>query len=90
MREFCRCGITNFGAGCRVHCGCGIELADVWRAKAGRFNGAEVVTWIDEERTGAGTLLRGGMAGGGPRDILVIEFCDGSLGGISGGGLLFP
>lgn len=92
MREFCRfiCGITNFGAGCRVHWGCGIELADAWRAKAGRFNGADVVTWIDEERIGAGTLFLGGIAGGGPRDILVIEVCDCSLGGISGGGLLLP
>lgn len=88
MREFCRCGITNFGAGCRVHWGCGIELADVWRAKAGRFNGDDVVTWIDAERIGAGTLFRGGIAGGGPRVTLVTELCDCSLGGSSGGGLL--
>lgn len=66
--------------------GCGIELADVWRAKAGRLSGPDDVTWIDEERIGAGTLFRGGIAGGGPRVVLVTEFCDWSLGGNSGGG----
>lgn len=30
VREFCRCGITNFGGGCGVYCG-GIELTDVCR-----------------------------------------------------------
>lgn len=84
MREFWRCGITNFGAGCRVHWGC-IELADVWRANAGRFNGADVVTWIDEERNGTESVLRGGMAGGGPRCVVLVrEPCDWSLGGICG------
>lgn len=83
VREFCRCGITNFGAGCRVHWGGGIELADVWRVNAGRFIGADVVTWMDAERIGAGTLFRGGIAGGGPRGgpVLVTEFCRGGIWG---------
>lgn len=42
--------------------------------------GFEVVTWIEDDRTG--TLLRGGIAGGGPR--FVTEFWDWSRGGIWG------
>lgn len=88
VREFCRCGMTNFGAGCRVHCGGGIELVDVWRVNVGRFIGAAVVTWIDEERIGAGTLFRGGIAGGGPLVVatmpLVEPLTDPCRGGIWG------
>lgn len=84
VREFCRCGITNFGAGCGVHCG-GNELADVCLANAGRFIVLELVTWIDVDRTGAGTLFLGGIAGGGPRaEELVTEFCDWTRGGNCG------
>lgn len=84
MREFCRCGITNFGAGCGVHCGW-IELADVCLANAGRFIAFELVTWIDVDR--AGTLFLGGIAGGGPRVeefVLVTEFWDCTRGGNCG------
>lgn len=66
--------MTNFGAGCRVHCG-GIELADVCRVKAGRFFGKEVVV---------GTLLLGGISGGGPLPMLDIEHCGWILGGTFG------
>lgn len=86
VREFCLCGMTNFGGGCGVHCG-GIELADCWRASAGRFIELAVVTWMDAERIGAGTLFRGGMAGGGPRlgpVTLVTELWDCTRGGICG------
>lgn len=83
VREFCRCGITNFGAGCGVHCGW-IELADCCLANAGRFNAVTLVTWMDDDRVGAGTLLRGGIAGGGPRDVT--ELWDWTRGGICGGG----
>lgn len=41
-REFCRCGITNFGAGCGVYCGV-TELADACFVKAGRLNAPELV-----------------------------------------------
>lgn len=37
---------------------------------------------MDADRVGAGTLLRGGIAGGGPRDV--IEFWDGTRGGTCG------
>lgn len=65
-REFCRCGITNLGAGWGVYWGV-IELADACFVKVGR--------------AGATTLLRGGIAGGGPR---VTEPCDCIRGGTWG------
>lgn len=75
--------MTNLGAGCGVHCGCGIELVDVWRANVGRMTVVVLDTWIDAERVGAETLLRGGMAGGGPRGVALgaallplTELCD--------------
>lgn len=79
-REFCLCGITNFGAGCGVYWGV-IELADACFVKVGRFNALALVTWIDDDRVGAATLLRGGMAGGGPR---VTELWDCIRGGTWG------
>lgn len=77
VREFCRCGITNFGGGCGVYCG-GMELTDVWRVNL--FDGSSDFDGIctDSERFGNGgafdPLDRGGMAGGGPR--LVTELWD--------------
>lgn len=83
MREFWRIGITNFGAGCRVHCGW-IEFAEVCRANVGRFCGGEVAAVTEVERMGAGTLLLGGMAGGGPLVVAVMELWVWILGGIWG------
>lgn len=92
-RELCRCGMTNFGAGCGVHCGCGIELVDCCRGNVGRIMVVVLDTWIDAERIGPEILLRGGIAGGGPRDVvpldvvlllLVTEFCDWTRGGTCG------
>lgn len=81
MREFCRCGITNSGAGCLVHCGC-IEFADICRTRGGRLCGMEVTAWTEDERNGAEALFRGGIAGGGPLTVLVVE--DWILGGSCG------
>lgn len=81
VRELCRCGMTNFGAGCGVHCG-GMELADVCRVKVGRLLALALVTCIEQERIGAGTLFLGGMAGGGPRPC--VDPCDCTRGGICG------
>lgn len=64
--------MTNSGGGCGLHCGGGIELVDVCRARVGRIDVVMLLTWIDAERIGAGILFRGGMAGGGPRDAVAV------------------
>lgn len=83
VREFWRWGITNSGAGCRVHCG-GIEFAEGCRAKNGLFFCITVGPWTDCDRAGAGILFRGGIAGGGPRVVLVMGVWYWVRGGICG------
>lgn len=87
VREFWRCGMTNLGAGWRVHWG-GIEFADVCRVKTGRFGGFEVVldTCTDEDLIGI--LFLGGIAGGGPL-CAGKEFWDCIRGGIWGSFSIF-
>lgn len=64
VREFWRWGITNFGAGCRVHWGW-MEFADVCRVKIGRHCEVAAIC-TDEDLVGDGMLFLGGIAGGGP------------------------
>lgn len=66
-----------------MHCG-GIELAEGCRTNCGRFCTTDVAAWTEDERVGGTFPLRGGIAGGGPLVVLVVEDWDWTLGGSCG------
>lgn len=71
-REFCRCGMTNFGGACGVYCG-GMLFDEGCRTSCG---GGGAVAWLAAIGGGGTALLRGGIAGGGPRAVDPNELCD--------------
>lgn len=81
VREFWRWGITNSGAGWRVHWGT-IEFAEGCRTRGGRFCAMEVGAWTEDDL--AGIVLRGGMAGGGPLAVVLVVDWDCTRGGNCG------